>query len=250
LREKRPGTRSGIPHKRPGRSRPPPRSFAEPAEARRAKAPDSNGPQSSQEKRAESEPSAVCHPAIRPLRWKNTTVQRTMSRGIVVSRTWQLIRLLESPNGRTLGELEETLGCSRRTVMGTSRDSKTRGFRSTTSATDGKSAGSSSTASPDSLSNSLVNPYAPPESSVATKVPSLAGSSCSAEPGLRTPERRTRELRASLSLLGATAAQNLGGPPDRALGDDLMRNLARAHVPGSEPFGRSFIVKYTPFFEP
>jgi predicted DNA-binding transcriptional regulator YafY len=40
-----------------------------------------------------------------------------MSRGVVVSRTWQLIRLLESPRGRTLGELEETLGCSRRTVM-------------------------------------------------------------------------------------------------------------------------------------
>lgn len=40
-----------------------------------------------------------------------------MSRGAIVSRTWQLIRLLESPAGRTLSELEESLGCSRRTVM-------------------------------------------------------------------------------------------------------------------------------------
>jgi predicted DNA-binding transcriptional regulator YafY len=36
---------------------------------------------------------------------------------MLVSRTWQLIRLLESPRGCTLGELQETLGCSRRTVM-------------------------------------------------------------------------------------------------------------------------------------
>jgi predicted DNA-binding transcriptional regulator YafY len=40
-----------------------------------------------------------------------------MSRGVVVTRTWQIIRLLESPRGCTLGELEKTLGCSRRTVM-------------------------------------------------------------------------------------------------------------------------------------
>jgi predicted DNA-binding transcriptional regulator YafY len=40
-----------------------------------------------------------------------------MSRGILVSRTWRLIRLLESSRGCTLGELQETLGCSRRTVM-------------------------------------------------------------------------------------------------------------------------------------
>ncbi|MGH9322502.1 MAG: helix-turn-helix transcriptional regulator [Vicinamibacteria bacterium] len=40
-----------------------------------------------------------------------------MSRGVVVSRTWQIIRLLESPKGCTLGELQITLGCSRRTVM-------------------------------------------------------------------------------------------------------------------------------------
>ncbi len=40
-----------------------------------------------------------------------------MSRGVVVSRTWQLIRLLESPRGCTLGEAREALGCSRRTVM-------------------------------------------------------------------------------------------------------------------------------------
>ena len=40
-----------------------------------------------------------------------------MSRGAIVSRTWHLIRLLESPRGRTLQEIQDALGCSRRTVM-------------------------------------------------------------------------------------------------------------------------------------
>lgn len=40
-----------------------------------------------------------------------------MSRGALVSRTWQLIRLLESPRGHTLQELQDSLRCSRRTVM-------------------------------------------------------------------------------------------------------------------------------------
>ena len=45
------------------------------------------------------------------------SINTDMSRGELVSRTWRLVRLLESPQGRTLTELEEELGCSRRTVM-------------------------------------------------------------------------------------------------------------------------------------
>ncbi|MFQ5792402.1 MAG: helix-turn-helix transcriptional regulator [Acidobacteriota bacterium] len=40
-----------------------------------------------------------------------------MARGDVVSRSWQLMQLLDSPRGRTIEELHEKLGCSRRTVM-------------------------------------------------------------------------------------------------------------------------------------
>lgn len=40
-----------------------------------------------------------------------------MTRGEAISRTWKLIQLLDSPRGKTLRELEEKLGCSRRTVM-------------------------------------------------------------------------------------------------------------------------------------
>ena len=46
-----------------------------------------------------------------------TSIDITMSRGDLVSRTWRLVRLLESPQGRTLSELEQELGCSRRTVI-------------------------------------------------------------------------------------------------------------------------------------
>jgi predicted DNA-binding transcriptional regulator YafY len=40
-----------------------------------------------------------------------------MSRGELVGRTWRLVRLLEHPKGRTLTELVNELGCSRRTVI-------------------------------------------------------------------------------------------------------------------------------------
>ena len=40
-----------------------------------------------------------------------------MERGDAISRSWRLMQLLDSPRGRTLSELQEELGCSRRTVM-------------------------------------------------------------------------------------------------------------------------------------
>jgi len=51
-----------------------------------------------------------------------------MSRGDTTVRTWRLLRLLDSPRGWTLSELEQKLGCSRRTVMRDLQAAQVAGF--------------------------------------------------------------------------------------------------------------------------